>query len=105
MPVYRLLEEMPYTEYLQWMAFFEMRPVGWREDSRFMKILQAIGIKETPTKVFHSLAQMAKAEKSYNQIADGQISMQSLKGSSLFSKLLSAEGGDSNWGGFNENTD
>lgn len=97
MPVYQLVEEMPYTEFLQWQSYFEMRPVGWRDDNRFMRVLQAMGIKEAPEKIFGSLAQMKKAEDANSALLPNQISMASLKNSSLFSKMLQAQGGDNIW--------
>lgn len=91
MPVYALVE-MPYDEFVKWFKYFEHRPVGWREDDRTMKLLQAQGVKAKPTAVFASLAKM---EESTHQAAeDGKISFDNLKRSAFFSKMLSAQGGD-----------
>lgn len=86
MPVYRLSEEMPYDELVLWMAFFQRRPVGWLEDMRIMKILEAMGIKAKPEEVFQSLALLKKNS------APKQI--QGLGGSFLFKCMLEATGGD-----------
>lgn len=102
-PVYTLANEMPYSELLQWQAYFDVRPIGWRDDSRFMRILQAIGIKEPPERVFHSLALLKKSEDEVNKTEDGKLSIASLKRSALFGKMLQAQGGDSFWGN-DENT-
>lgn len=90
MPVYQLVE-MPYDEYVKWYLYFERRPVGWREDDRTMKLLQAQGVKAKPESVFASLAKLNQA--SHTQPEDGRISMDNLRRSSLFSKMLSATGG------------
>jgi hypothetical protein len=66
LPVYVLLEEMPYNELRGWIEFFEKRPIGWREDNRTSMILQAFGVKEKPEKIFRSIeiikAQLRKQE-------------------------------------------
>lgn len=54
MPVYKLVE-MPYEEYLGWIDYFDRHPVGWREDSRTFKLLQAQGVKAKPAEVFPTL--------------------------------------------------
>ena len=88
--MYKLAEEMPYEEFLGWIAYFEKRPVGWQEDDRTYKLLQAQGVKEPPHRIFSSLAAIYKA----NQPQDGEFDVSGFKGSMLFSKLLSAKGGD-----------
>jgi hypothetical protein len=90
MPVYKLAEEMPYEEFLGWVAYFEKRPVGWRDDDRTFKLLQVQGVKEPPQKIFSSLAAIYNS----NKPTDGSFDVIGFKGSNLFSKLLSAKGGD-----------
>ena len=90
MPIYKLAEEMPYEELLAWTAYFEKRPVGWREDDRAFKILQTQGVKEKPWAVFGSLDPIYNSKKSY----DGTLDVNNLKKSALFTKMLSATGGD-----------
>jgi hypothetical protein len=63
MPVYKLLDEMPYEELLEWGLYFQERPIGWREDQRTAMLLNAAGVKEKPHKLFSSLAQMKKNEE------------------------------------------
>lgn len=74
MPVYQLMDEMTHEEFIHWLAYFEQRPVGWRDDNRFMKILQAIGIKAKPEEVFMSLATM-KSNEPKRPVAGIQNSM------------------------------
>ena len=57
---------MPYDEYNEWIVFLAERPIGWREDDRFYKILQALGTKEPAEKVFPSLKPLyTAAEKEF----------------------------------------
>jgi hypothetical protein len=91
MPVHRLVDEMPYEEFLGWMNYFERRPVGWRDDDRAAKIIQAQGVKEKPWNLFSSLYAVYKGVSSGP--ADS-LNVKSLKGSSLFSRMLSSKGGD-----------
>ena len=58
MPVYKLREEMPYTELLQWVEYFKRRPIGYKEDQRVFLNLQAQGFKGKPEDVFATLKQM-----------------------------------------------
>lgn len=83
MPVYQLLDEMPYDEFLLWISYFENRPVGWREDLRTAYIMNVLGEKKKPTDIFPSLATVfAKPKENM------------FKGSLMLQKLLSAKGGD-----------
>jgi hypothetical protein len=88
MPVYRLEEEMPYDELVKWYAYFEKRPIGWREDDRAAKIIQSAGVKEKVWRLFPSL------DKIYNPGKYADSPVETLKGSFLFHKMLSAKGGD-----------
>lgn len=96
MPVHELVK-MPYEEFLGWIAYFEQRPVGWREDIRTMKLLQSNGVKARPETLFDSLAQMSRANNSRTDelVAKGQVSSANLIRSAFFSKMLSAKGGES----------
>ena len=88
-PLYRLTSEMPYDELLGWYNYFERRPIGWREDDRTYKLLQAQGVKEKPFNLFQSL------EAIYNQPTNNEkLNLKSFKKSAFFSKILSAKGGD-----------
>jgi hypothetical protein len=91
MPVYKLVTEMPYDEYVKWHLYFGKRPVGWREDDRAMKLMQAQGTKAAPGQVFHSLGVIAaESEKRRNE----GNPLDSLRTSALFSRMLGAVGGD-----------
>lgn len=86
MPVYKLLEEMPYDEFLQWTMYFEQRPVGWRDDLRTAQLMRIHGDKRQPQEIFPSIA--AIFNKRYNNPAE------SLKSSKMFQKMLSSKNGD-----------
>jgi hypothetical protein len=84
-----LVEEMPYDEFLGWMSYFEIRPIGWREDDRAAKMIQAQGVKEKPWRIFGSL-DVIYNKRPRNE--DG-TDMHSLKNSSLLQKLSEAKAG------------
>jgi hypothetical protein len=90
MPVHRLLDEMPYEEMQGWFAYFESRPVEWRDDDRAYKLLQAQGVKEKAYKIFPTLEAIYKPRKKNEEDFD----VAGLKTSVLFHKMLSAKGGD-----------
>ena len=79
---------MPYDEYLNWHKYFDERPVGWRDDKRFMTILQSLGIKEAPGTVFPSLKVIG--EKNEERTKDTRMA-NSLKSSPFLLQLLGSE--------------
>lgn len=83
MPLYKLMNEMPYTELQGWIEFFSKRPIGWREDNRTALIMRAFGVKDKPEAIFSSLATL-KEQSSQNV---------KLKGSKMLSMMLKAKGG------------
>jgi hypothetical protein len=93
MPLQRILHEMSYEELLGWHNYFERRPYGWRDDARAAKLLQAQGVKAKPEAIFPSLQTIYNPPISVGA-AHGQLDIQNFKRSHLFSKLLSASGGD-----------
>ena len=93
MPVYKLAEEMSYEELLGWLVYLDRRPVGWREDERTFKLLQAQGVKGKITEIFPSLRSIYTPTND-NEIKDGIVDVNNLKGSFLFHKMASAIGGD-----------
>ena len=78
---------MSYEELCGWFSYLEQRPIDWRDDDRTSKLLQAQGVKESPTKLFPSLAAI------YNKPKES-FDVNGLKSSALFQKMLSARGGD-----------
>lgn len=96
MPVYKMLTEMPYDEYIRWMAYFNARPVGWRDDSRAFKLMQAQGVKGNPHEFFDSLRRIHESAtaNSSSSTGNGYIATTNLKNSPLFSRMMSAVGGD-----------
>ena len=87
MPLYVLKRDMPYEEMAKWLLYFERRPDGWREDLRAAYIMQSMGDKRRPQDIFPAIAAVTRKPAETNP-------MNSLKGSLLFSKMLSAKGGD-----------
>ena len=90
MPIYKLADEMPYEELMGWLNYLERRPIDWRDDDRTAKLLSAQGVKEKPQNMFPSL----QAVYSRPPVKEGTLDVNSLKKSMLFSKMLSAKGGD-----------
>jgi hypothetical protein len=62
MPVHQILE-MPYEEFLGWFKYFNLRPVGWREDNRTAMLLNAQGVKKKPYELFDSLRALRSGAK------------------------------------------
>lgn len=54
-PLYKMLEEMPYIELLGWQSYLKRRPYGWREDYRAAVIASAQGAKLKTDEIFPSL--------------------------------------------------
>lgn len=93
MPVYKLAEEMPYDELLAWIHYFDRRPIGWRDDERTFKLLQAQGVKGKIVDIFPTLKSIYNPERSAN-LSEGMIAVSNLKGSFLFHQMVGALGGD-----------
>jgi len=89
MPVYKLLEEMPYEELLGWFSYFEKRPFGWQADDRAAKLLQVQGVKSKPQELFSSLSAIYNPKKD----EDG-FDVNSFKRSAFFQKIAMAQGGE-----------
>ena len=100
MPVYKLLDEMPYEELLGWYAYLDLRPIEWRDDDRSFKFLQTQGYKGKPWEVFPSLEKIYKQQ---TPLEEGQISSRNFKSSFLFQKIEEAQAGDKL--DFNESAD
>lgn len=96
LPVHILLNTMPYDEFIKWLAYFDDRPVGWRDDDRSHKLMAAWGMKARPEEVFMSLAKIKEAEnrRTKELHSENAMNIQSFKRSGMFSKLLGASGGD-----------
>lgn len=86
-PVYKLLREMPYTEFMDWFLYFKARPQGWRDDLRSVYSMKASGAKIDAFSLFPSLASVLSKKTSDNP-------MDSLKGSKMHGMLAGAVGGD-----------
>ena len=92
MPIYKLADEMPYEELLGWFDYFARRPIGWRDDDRTYKLLQAQGVKEKAINLFPSLNVIFNPGSS-NSTPD-EFNTSKFKTSLMFNKMLSAKGGD-----------
>ena len=82
---------MSYEEFTKWQVYFDLRPIGWRDDTRFLKIMQCLGVKEPGEKIFESLDKLKKGEDA--RIVRNEL-MQSLRNSAMFTYLMNATGGD-----------
>jgi len=80
--------DMSYTELLGWHAFFESRPVGWREDNRTSLIMETFGAKDA-RKYFPSLSAAKKAE----QDNPDKAAIGSIANSRMYQFLASSVGG------------
>jgi hypothetical protein len=92
MPVYQLVKEMPYTELLQWIEFFNSRPIGYREDYRTFLLLKAAGFDGKAEDLFMSIKAISdkvkKQEKEDRAVPKGLF----------LAKMLEAKNGDnSGW--------
>lgn len=84
MPVYILVNEMPFDEFKNWMEYFKKRPYGWREDNRTYSIMRSFGVKEKPEAIFPTLA----------ALKENRSQRVNLKGSKMLSMMLKAKGGE-----------
>lgn len=84
MPVYKILQEMPYDELVKWSMYLAERPIGWREDLRASYIMQSMGDTRKQGDIFPSLSVLSKK----------QAAAANLKSSALFQRMLTAKGGD-----------
>lgn len=88
MPVYKIKEEMPQEELMNWGEYFKRRPYGWREDQRVALLLQAQGYKGKPEHLFPTL----------KQLKDGvPAEVKALPKGKFLEKMLQATGGDKDW--------
>jgi hypothetical protein len=84
------MEEMPYDELLKWYEYFDRRPIGWREDDRTAKIVQAQGAKIKATDLFPSLKKIYEPDQKYKP----DDPMSTFKGSWFERLMQQAVGGD-----------
>ena len=89
MPLYKLLNEMPYQEFALWCKYFKKRPQGQAEDYRAAMIMSAVNPGLPIATVFPSLHTDTKPRSP-------------LKGSLMLSMMRGAKGGE-RIGGLDEN--
>jgi len=87
MPVYQLLSEMPYTEFVKWMQFTAERPPGWRADNRAAAIVISNGAKIKPEMLFPSLAAVNRAAEKRRDKEEDKMSSSSFLNSKMFKGL------------------
>lgn len=82
MPLYKLMDEMPYCEYMRWVQYMKERPPSRQADYRAAMIMSSFGGKIQMEKIFPSLKPYKPPKLS-----------SSLKNSKAFKWLLNAVGG------------
>ncbi len=82
------LLKMDYQELLGWFTYFELRPPGWREDERTVKLLQVQGVKKSGHELFPSLAAMHKKSLAVQTVG------QAVANSKVQQMIMNAIGGD-----------
>jgi hypothetical protein len=89
MPVYKVMEEMPHEELLNWAMYFRKRPIGYREDQRTFMLLQAQGYKGTAESLFPTLKLLKEGIPTEEQALPKGV---------FLAKMKAAVGGDgSDW--------
>jgi hypothetical protein len=73
MPVYQILDEMPYDELLKWTDYFRKRPANWDSDHRTYMLLRAWGAKGKPEEYFPSLRLIKIAEEGAKTEQAGKV--------------------------------
>lgn len=82
---------MAYDDYQGWLAYFQKRPPGWREDLRTFRIMQAFGTSAKAHEVFHSLQLMQEADR---QDPGAAMSAETLKSSAVYQFMQMSVNGD-----------
>jgi hypothetical protein len=82
------LHQISHDEFLCWLEYFERRPYGWREDLRTAYIMRAFGVKEKSENIFPSVKAVMDDCNKERAISS------TLKGSSIFLKMLGAKNGE-----------
>lgn len=82
-PLYKLLNEMPYEEFVAWSVYLKKRPPGVAEDYRAALLLSAFAPNAPISKLFPSLAPKDKTTIG-----------QKLEGSVMLTHIMNATGGD-----------
>lgn len=73
MPVYKMLDEMPYDELIKWANYFNKKPVNWDSDHRTYLLLKAFGAKGKPEDYFPSLRQIKIDEENRKSESAGRV--------------------------------
>ena len=86
------IKSWPYWEIMEWIEFFQRRPVGWREDHRTHYMLAAQGVKAKPHELFSSLHAIEKDKEEESNVSVAGDAKK-LVASPLFERMLK----DTNW--------
>lgn len=96
MPVYQIMDEMPYTELVGWFRYLKVRPYGWRDDYRAWSIMAAVNMTGKPAKpeeTFESLKAIFEHQNSKKlKFQEGAVPQ-----GKFLQRLLASKGDD----GFN----
>lgn len=84
MPLYKLMNEMPYDEYVAWVEFLQRRPPGQAEDYRTAVLLSAFAPKAQVATLFPSLR---KDDTPHRNMA------KKLEGSAFLQHMMNSTGG------------
>jgi len=77
----------PFEEYIEWLAYLEKRPIGWREDFRTYNIMRSFSeLKSKPEDVFPSLGPIFGSKRD-------EAAGKKLLGSAFHTFMLKAKGG------------
>ena len=83
-PVYKLMQEMPYDEFKNWCTFFAENPPKRHSDYQTVMLMRMQGFKGDPSSVFESLRKRP---------TEGSVG-ETLKSSAMFKFMQGAVGGD-----------
>lgn len=92
-PVYQIMDDMPYSELQGWFKYLKARPYGWRDDYRAWSIMSASnmsGKMQKPEDTFESL----KAVFNYQQSRQIKLAEGAVPAGNFLQRMLAAKGGD-----------
>ena len=92
MPVYKLLDEMPYEELIKWVNYFKNKPIGWQEDYRTFLLMKSFGAKGNAEDYFPSIRIIKENEEKFKAEQAGRVA----PSGKFLSLMKKARTGDSN---------
>ena len=91
MPVYKILSEMPYEEYVGWCKYMNERPEGWKEDMRTYHVMSAMAtMKKKPEEIFPTIKAVLQSGK------DREVKLKegAMPAGNMLARMMQAKGGD-----------